>query len=137
MTIPVFDATPETVPPDEHSRRIHDGAKVGRTAVARDLLNQQVRQLERMLPPPKPKLRTPPATGRPNRASAPLTDTERRFVSPHTHTAAGARNSAADQLLVQKAHDALSRLGATCRNGSANDEVANPPIADVVRRLRP
>ena len=54
----------------------------------------------------------PKTAGRRERAS--LTDAKRRFISPHIHTATGARNSAADLALIQKAHDALHDLGATC-----------------------
>lgn len=105
--VPVYDGSPVVIPPDEYSRRIHDGAKAGRVAVQCDLLDQEIKQVEKMLPASPQRRPTSPG-GRTNRASM-----------PHRHTAAGARNSAADQLLIQQAHDALSRLGA-CGDGSGD-----------------
>jgi hypothetical protein len=107
---PVFDGTPVVIPPDEHSRRIHEGVKAGALAGERRELEQQVHQLEKKLPP------SPKTAVRRNRASAlrPLTAAEQWYVSPHRNTAAGARNSAADLRLIQTAHDAVRDLGATC-----------------------
>jgi hypothetical protein len=125
VPVPVYKGDPDVVQVDPLSQRVHDGIAAGRTAVARDLLKQEIKLVERTLPPSsKPK-----AAGRRERAS--LTDAERRFVSPHRHLATGARNSAADLVLLQRAHDALSRLGATCTDGSAGDGNVDPPLSQV------
>ena len=87
------------------------------------MLDAQVRQLAESLPPSlKPK-----AARRERAGLRTLTPEEERYVSPRVHTAAGARNSAADLALIQKAHNALSALGAVCREGSAADEETPNP----------
>jgi hypothetical protein len=55
------------------------------------------------------------------RHSASLTERASAMISPHRHTATGARNSEADRRLIQVAHDELSKLGAICTNGNAAD----------------
>jgi hypothetical protein len=117
--IPVFDGSPTIIQADSLSQRIHDGAKAGRTAVARALLNQEIKQVERMLPPVPPRM-----TAARNRAA--LSERERYMISPHPQRATGARNSTDDLRLLQVAHDELSKLGAVCRKGSQNDGNRNP-----------
>jgi hypothetical protein len=98
VPIPIYKGDPDVVQVDPLSKALHDGIAAGRTAVARDLLKQEIKQVEKTL--------------------------------RHSHTASGARNSAADQALIQHVHDALSKLGATCRLGSAADGNVNPAVDD-------